>query len=139
MQSGPYGTFCRPSKTTESPFKLLPLVAFAVPFIWLYLLEPTRLRMWKGRTFQLFFIWLIGLELILDWETIKATKLNKLVSPRTFAFSFASVLPTLYVAASYYGGLNVAITNWATQSQHSVGRLNAPLHRIPGFCRYSFS
>ena len=72
--------------------------------------------MWKGRTFQLFFIWLIGLELILDWETIMATKLNKLLSPRALAFAVALVLPTLYVVASYYGGLNGAITNWATQS-----------------------
>jgi exosortase/archaeosortase family protein len=98
-------------------FKLLLLASFAVPFIWLYFLDGLSFElMWKGRTFQLFFIWLIGLELILDWETLRATKLNKLFSPRTVAFTLALVLPTLYVAASYYGGLNGAITNWATQS-----------------------
>ncbi len=98
-------------------FKILLLLSFAVPLLWLYFLDaPSFELMWKGRTFQLFFIWLIGLELILDWETIKATKLNKLLSLRTTAFALSLVLPTLYVATSYYGGLNGAITNWATQS-----------------------
>jgi thaumarchaeosortase len=100
-----------------SLLKLLLVVAFAVPLVWLFLLDSASFElMWKGRTFQLFFIWLIGLELILDWETIMTTKLNKLLSPRTLAFVVALVLPTLYVAASYYGGLNATITNWATQS-----------------------
>ena len=53
--------------------KLLPLAAFAVPLLWLYLLSPGSFEaMWKGRTFQLFFIWLIGLELILGWESLQA-------------------------------------------------------------------
>jgi thaumarchaeosortase len=98
--------------------KLLPLVAFAVPLLWLYLLEPATFEaMWKGRTFQLFFIWLISLELILGWESLQGSKLTKLVSARTVAFAVAMALPTLYVAASYYGELNAVITNWATQSQ----------------------
>lgn len=97
--------------------KLLPLVAFAVPFIWLYLLEPTTFEaMWKGRTFQLFFIWLVGLELILDWEKLQANKISKFFSARTAAFGTALVLPTLYVAASYYWGLNSAIMSWANQN-----------------------
>jgi thaumarchaeosortase len=98
--------------------KLLPLVAFAIPLLWLYLLEPTTFEaMWKGRTFQLFFIWLVGLELILGWETLAESSLRKLVSARTFAFAAIMTLPTLYVAASYYLGLNAAIASWATQSQ----------------------
>ena len=98
--------------------KLLPLVAFVVPFLWLYLLEPATFEaMWKGRTFQLFFIWLIGLELILGWESLQGSKLGKLISARTIAFIVSLTIPTLYVAVSYYWGLNAAITNWATQSQ----------------------
>ena len=98
--------------------KVLPIVAFAVPFLWLYGLDAASFEaMWKGRTFQLFFIWLISLELILGWESLQGSKLGKLVSARTFAFIAALVLPTLYVAASYYWGLNAAIANWATQSQ----------------------
>jgi thaumarchaeosortase len=73
--------------------------------------------MWKGRTFELFFVWLIGLELILGWDDLKASMINKLVSARTFGFTFSLLLPTVYVVASYYWGLNAAIANWATQSQ----------------------
>lgn len=98
-------------------FKLLLLASFVIPFIWLYTLDALSFElMWKGRTFQLFFIWLVGLELILDWETIQATKLSKVFSLRTIAFGLALLLPTLYVGASYYGGLNKVITSWATQS-----------------------
>ncbi len=98
--------------------KLLPLVSFAVPLLWLYFLDASSFElMWKGRTFQLFFIWLVGLELILSWENLQTNKIKKLLSARTFAFIAAMALPTIYVAASFYGGLNTAITNWATQSR----------------------
>jgi len=97
--------------------KLLPLIAFAVPFLWLYYLYPDSFElMWKGRTFQLFFIWLIALELILDWEKLETNKITKLFSARTFAFIVALALPTIYVWVSNYFGLNVAITDAARQS-----------------------
>ncbi len=107
--------------------KLLPLVAFAIALLWLYLLEPATFElMWKGRTFELFFIWLISLELILGWETLRESKLRKMVSVRTLAFIAALTLPTLYVAASYYWGLNGAIFSWATNS-HIVWANTMPL------------
>jgi thaumarchaeosortase len=94
--------------------KMLPILAFTVPLLWLYFLEPISFEsMWKGRTFQLFFIWLIALELILSWEGIQV-KLTKLRSIRTICFLAAMVLPTAYVAWSYYGGLNTAIWSWST-------------------------
>lgn len=97
--------------------KLLPIAAFAVPLVWLYFLDAASFElMWKGRTFQLFFIWLFSLELILDWGNLHASKINKWVSARTFALFVALALPTLYVVASNYWGLNAAIMNWATQS-----------------------
>ena len=97
--------------------KLLPLIAFAVPLVWLYSLEPATFEaMWKGRTFQLFFIWLIALELILDWENLWPIKTVKLISARSILLTVAVVLPTVYVAASYNWGLNDAIFNWAAQS-----------------------
>ena len=70
--------------------------------------------MWKGRTFQLFFVWLIALELILGWENFKESKITKLRSARTIAVAVAMILPTLYVAASFNFGLNNAIFNWST-------------------------
>ncbi len=97
--------------------KLVPLVAFAVPLLWLYFLEPATFElMWKGRTFQLFFIWLVGLELILGWEDLQDFKIRKTFSARTIALFVSLALPTLYIVASYYWGLNEEIIKWATQS-----------------------
>jgi thaumarchaeosortase len=93
---------------------LLPLIAFVVPMVWLYFLDAASFEsMWKGRTFQLFFVWLIALELILGWESFKETKLSRLRSPRTVALIIAMVLPTVYVWAAYFLDLNNAISNWA--------------------------
>ena len=93
---------------------LLPLLSFIVPLLWLYFLDASSFEaMWKGRTFQLFFIWLIGLELILGWENLKESKIKKLFSARTIILALSMVLPTAYVWASYYLGLNSEITNWS--------------------------
>ena len=104
-------------KHENTLLKLLPLLAFAVPLLWLYLLHPASFElMWKGRTFQLFFIWLIALELILSWENIQPNKIAKPFSARNIAFVTALLLPTVYVALSNYLGLNVAIADAARQS-----------------------
>jgi thaumarchaeosortase len=73
--------------------------------------------MWKGRTFQLFFIWLIALELILGWENLQPSKITKPFSAKTLAFIAALALPTLYVVLSNYLGLNAAIADASRQSQ----------------------
>ena len=97
--------------------KLLPLLAFAVPLLWLFLLDAGSFElMWKGRTFQLFFIWLIALELILSWETIQPNKIDKRASSKTLALVAALLLPTVYVVTSNYLGLNTAIAEAARQS-----------------------
>jgi thaumarchaeosortase len=104
-------------KHANTLLRLLPLLAFAVPLLWLYYLHPASFElMWKGRTFQLFFIWLIALELILDWENLQQSKITKPFSPRTFAFIAALALPTIYVWISNYLGLNAIITDAARQS-----------------------
>ena len=98
--------------------KLLPLVAFAVPLLWLYLLDAGSFElMWKGRTFQLFFIWLIALELILGWESLQPSRIAKPFSVKTLAFIAAIALPTLYVVLANYLGLNTAIAEASRQSQ----------------------
>jgi thaumarchaeosortase len=105
--------------------KLLPLFAFAVPLVLLYWLNPADpylqvsaqasfQLMWKGRTFQLFFIWLIALEFILGWETFKL-KLNKQNGAKLAAVAVALLLPTVYVVSEYYLGLNGVIANWSLQ------------------------
>jgi len=106
--------------------KILPFIAFIAPLALLYILNPADPYlnlsaqqsfelMWKGRTFQLFFVWLIALEFILGWDIIK-TKIslqNRVVSA---AYAMALLLPTFYVLLEYYLGLNDAIAAWAQQS-----------------------
>jgi len=97
--------------------KVLPLVAFAVPLLWLYLLDSGSFElMWKGRTFQLFFMWLIALELILSWEIIHSNKMKKPTSAKTLGFIATLLLPTMYVILSNYLGLNTAIAEASQQS-----------------------
>jgi exosortase/archaeosortase family protein len=94
----------------DTLLKLVPLLAFAVPLLWLYLLDAGSFElMWKGRTFQLFFVWLIALELILGWESLQPSKISKSFSVKNLAFVAALTLPTMYVVLSNYLGLNSVI------------------------------
>ena len=105
--------------------KLMPLITFAIPLILLYVLNPwdpylkistqdSFQLMWKGRTFQLFFLWLLALEFILSWETIKL-KIDKQNTTSLIILAVASVLPTLYVILESYFGLSGAIANATMQ------------------------
>ena len=106
--------------------KLLPLIAFVVPLALLFILNPADpylqvspqasfQLMWKGRTFQLFFIWLIALEFILSWENFKP-KISKQNRAKLAAVAIALLLPTIYVISEYYFGLNAAIANFSLQN-----------------------
>ncbi|MGA2523243.1 MAG: exosortase/archaeosortase family protein [Candidatus Bathyarchaeia archaeon] len=106
--------------------KLLPLIAFAAPMALLFLLNPADpylqvnaqasfQLMWKGRTFQLFFVWLVALEFILSWDTFKP-KISRQDATKLAVFAVALLLPSIYVVSEYYLGLNGAIANW---SQHA--------------------
>jgi thaumarchaeosortase len=95
----------------------LPLLAFSVAFLLLYFLDAASFElMWKGRTFELFFIWLIALELILGYGSLPKSKVILASKTRLTLFAVSLALPTLYVTASFYGGLNSAITNISTQN-----------------------
>jgi thaumarchaeosortase len=111
------------SRSKADPYQLmpfLPISGFLVPILWLYFLEPTSFELlWKGRTFELIFIWLIALELILSWEILQKNKLKKVKSAKGVLLIFSLTLPTVYILASFYGGLNTAITNWAAQNDIS--------------------
>jgi hypothetical protein len=91
-------------------------VAFAVPLLWLFLLNPASFdALWKGRTFQLFFVWLILLELILGWETLQKRRINKPTKNKLTVLLIALLLPTLYVVISNYFELNIAIVDSSKQ------------------------
>lgn len=116
----------KPEKYSSILIKILPLIAFAAPLALIYFLNPTDPHMkisaqdsfqlmWKGRTFQLFFIWLVALEFILSWESIKL-KISRQNKAGVLAFALVLLLPTLYVVIANFFGLNSAIAKWAAQN-----------------------
>jgi exosortase/archaeosortase family protein len=95
---------------------LLPILSFAPPFLILYSLYPSSFQQtYNGRTLLLIFLWLVVLEIILSWEKLQKNKVNKLLSIRTPLFVIALLLPTLYVIAANYYGINTTISNLASQ------------------------
>ena len=89
---------------------LLPILSFIAPFLILYSLHAwTFEQAYHGRTFLLFFLWLVVLEIILSWEKLQKNMLNKLQSLRTVLFVIALLLPTTYVVAANYCGVNIMI------------------------------
>lgn len=97
--------------------KILTIFSFIIPFLLLYFLYPYSFEVtWHGRTYYLFFLWLISLELILGWEKLQTSKVNKLRSIRTVAFIIALLLPTIYVIAANYYGLNDVIVSLSLQN-----------------------
>jgi len=103
-------------KNIQILVKLSPVFSFIVPFLILYLLYPNSFEAtWKGRTYYLFFLWLVSLEIILGWEEIQTSKVDKLRSVRAFAFIITLLLPTIYVVAANFYGLNSVIEEIAEQ------------------------
>jgi len=94
--------------------ELLPLISFIIPVSILYFIDPPYFeKTWQGRTYELFFVWLCLLELILNWEEAGASRIGKLKSVRAIAFATFLLMPTVYVIAANFFGLNAMIYNLA--------------------------
>jgi len=94
--------------------KLLPLISFIIPVSILYFIDPPYFeKTWQGRTYELFFVWLCLLELILNWEEAGASRIGKLKSVRAIAFATFLLMPTVYVIAANFFGLNAMIYDLA--------------------------
>ncbi len=92
------------------------LLSFTIPFLILYQLDaPSFNATWKGRTFYLFFLWLVILELVLDWEKFKSRERDALGLVRTAVLGVVLLIPTLYVVAANYFGLNAMIVDFSMQ------------------------
>jgi len=95
--------------------KTLPILVVIVPFVILYVLYPTSYElMWKGRTFYLFFLWLVFLETIINWDRIREIRIGGVRTKRTIAFIVALALPIVYIIFANFFGLNAAIMDLAT-------------------------
>jgi len=95
--------------------RLLPILSLVVPITMLYFIGPDYFeKLWQGRTFELFFLWLCFMELILNWEELKNEKIVRAKSLRSAVYIVSLLLPTIYVVAANYFGLNTAIFRLAT-------------------------
>ncbi len=96
--------------------RFLPVFSFIPPLLILYFLYPLSFEQtYHGRTLLLFFLWLVFLEMILSWEKFRKSNMVKLTSIRTVLFIIALLLPTIYVIAANYWGLNAIIENSVKQ------------------------
>lgn len=103
----------------ESMGKIVPVISVIIPILILYQWDPASFEhTWQGRTFHLFFIWLILLETILDWERLQINFSVKKSLRGIFKiplFLLAVAAPTIYVIASNRYGLNLWIAEVAKQ------------------------
>lgn len=94
--------------------KFLPFISFLISMTILYIIEPFSFeKTWKGRTYYIFFLWLILMELILKWNAFEDHKIKSVKSARGIMFSAVFWLPTIYVIAGNFLGLNKMINEWA--------------------------
>ncbi|MGC8939238.1 MAG: exosortase/archaeosortase family protein [Candidatus Bathyarchaeia archaeon] len=94
--------------------RLLPFFAFIPPIAILYSLYKWSFEQTlHGRTFLLFFVWLVSLEIIIGLDEPHTIKLKKFKSARTILLAVALLLPTIYVIAENYCGLKTTIENVA--------------------------
>lgn len=95
--------------------KISPVISFIIPIFMLYSLYSYSFdQTYQGRMFHLFFLWLIFLEVILNWEKLEK-RVDKVKSKRTLLFILTLILPTLYVTVANYYGLNLTMTDLARQ------------------------
>jgi len=84
-------------------------LSLAIPLVVLYVLYPLSFdKIFNGRAYYLFFIWLVFLVFALDWDKYKSEAL-KMDVKRIVVFGLALALPIVYVVASNFFGLNAAI------------------------------
>jgi len=104
--------------------KLLPILSFIAPFLILYRLHPDSFQTtYQGRTFYLFFLWLVSLEMALNWEKIREDRIDTLRPVRTIGAVISLLLPTFYVVVANYCGLNTLIVEAAEQTNVPLAHL----------------
>jgi exosortase/archaeosortase family protein len=84
-------------------------LSVAIPLAVLYSLYPASFdKTFNGRSYYLFFVWLVVLEFALDWDKYKS-ETSKMDIKRIVAFCLALSLPTCYVVVANFFGFNAVI------------------------------
>lgn len=84
------------------------LLSLAVPISLLYIFYPSSFTTtWgNGRGMYLIFLWLLVLEFILFRNQISSTPRESLGSVRTLALAISMIIPTTFVLAAFFTGLD---------------------------------
>lgn len=104
-------------------FNMTLMVCFIIPVILLLYLDFFNLEAfsdvfnqnfvftwtWKGRMFYMMFLWLLFIESIIDWNYITENKPK--YAPRLIASLICALIPTVYILAINFLGLNQIILN----------------------------
>jgi len=81
--------------------------SFIAPILMLFVLDSNSFNYtWKGRTLYLFFLWLLFLELILDWEKLTQKSLASLKKSRIVVMGIMASIPIVYVIGVNFLGLD---------------------------------
>ena len=90
---------------------LLVFLSILVPFALLYGINAKSFdQIYNGRAYYLFFAWLVILVFAFDWKKY-STEPSSISNKNKIAFGIALTLPTFYVIACTFFGLNVFIMN----------------------------
>jgi thaumarchaeosortase len=90
--------------------------SFVLPIFMLYVLDPGSFNYtWKGRTLYLFFLWLLFLEFILDWEKLTQKNLASLKKSRIVVMGIMASIPIIYVISVNFLGLDQTLTEMGKQ------------------------
>ena len=107
--------------------KTLPIISIVIPLLILYFGQYSAFPpypqyytpdansfeiAWKGRIFYIFFLWIALMELVLGWERIDVSKIDRPSAMRVVTLASFFSLPTIYVVAANFYGLNRAIVDW---------------------------
>jgi exosortase/archaeosortase family protein len=94
---------------------VLVFLSALVPIILLYAINPESFNhTYNGRSYYLFFIWLIVLGFAFDWEKYAGAKISDTPVKSRVAFGLMLALPTSYLFAANFFGLNNALMEWAS-------------------------
>ncbi|MCJ7631299.1 hypothetical protein MUP77_02690, partial [Candidatus Bathyarchaeota archaeon] len=79
-------------------------LSIAFPIFLLYLMFPSSFQStWKGRLLYVLFLWIFSLEFVLNWNRIKAKRLQSSGKLRRFSVFLAVFIPLLYISATQFG------------------------------------
>ena len=87
---------------------LVIIISFTLPIAILFLLYPNSFQLvWEARMPYILFVWFLGLEVVLS---LKKFRRGLILGKKILLILVAAAIPTIYVLATSFWGLNYAVT-----------------------------